>query len=174
MNHAEETVRPYELRAQNAKVLLRRLYRELAALIMEEAGLAKAAASERACTAAVALRGFVCSFVCAVLGLASVSACAIVGIAVVAPLWLAALVVGAVYIVAALAFGSWARRRFVKFTEPLVSPEHRSRLELARRQIDETIAALERKTDLLPPLRDTALGLGSLGVAVAAIVREGR
>jgi hypothetical protein len=58
--------------------------------------------------------------------------------------WLAALIAGAVLILAAAAFAA----------------------------VDETIAALESKTDLLAPIKDTAMGLGSLGVAVTAIMRS--
>jgi hypothetical protein len=50
----------------------------------------------------------------------------------------------------------------------------RSRVEWSREQIGQTLAALERKTDLVGPIRDTALGLGSLGVTLSSIVRAGK
>jgi hypothetical protein len=49
--------------------------------------------------------------------------------------------------------------------------ERRSRIESERRRVEETIAALEQK-NLFSPIRDTALGLGSLGVALGSIVRS--
>jgi hypothetical protein len=50
--------------------------------------------------------------------------------------------------------------------------EQQADIAWTRRRIEETLTALEHKSDLLQPLRDTAVGVGALGVAVANIVRE--
>lgn len=182
----EETVRPYELRAQDTKALLQRLYRQLSSLVVE-INLARMEASERAGPAFDGLRGLALAMCCGLLAAGAIAACTIAALAIVLPIWLAALAIGVLYGVAALAFGRWAQQRLAAAAEPSTSAigsffsspaskytvaEFGSRIELERRGIDETIAALEQKSDLLPPLRDSALALGSLGVAVGAIIRN--
>jgi hypothetical protein len=51
--------------------------------------------------------------------------------------------------------------------------DRQARVEWERKQIEQTIAALERRKDIIGPMRDTALGLGSLGVALNAMARGG-
>ena len=126
---------------------------------------------------------------CGLLALACVSVAAIVGLATVTFVWVAALIVAALYAVAAFVFAASARRALARATEPAASnlcalvtsvkairltlKERKSRVEWSRDQVEQTLAALERKTDLVAPIRDTALGLGSLAVTLSSIVRGG-
>jgi hypothetical protein len=189
MFQEEKTVHPYELRARTAKSLLQRLSREFSSLVADEVDLAKVEIVARAGIAAIGLRGLAISLACGVLALACLSVAAIVGLATVTSVWVAALIVGALYAVAALLLGASARRALARATEPAVSnlcalvtsvkpdsltlKERRARVEWSREQIGQTLAALERKTDLVAPIRDTALGLGSLAVTLSSIVRAG-
>jgi hypothetical protein len=183
-----ETIRPNELRARSTKALLQRLFAEVSTLVREEGDLAKAEAAERMSIAAVSARSFALSAACALLALGCASVCAIAALALVTSVWIAALVVAAVYGVAAFALRGVAMRTFARATEPALSKlqailtppsdggsvaERHARVEWTRRQVQLTSAALERKSDLFSPIHDTALGLGSIGVALGAIVRSG-
>ncbi len=187
MAFQETAARPYELRAQSSRALLQRLYRELSALVAEEAELAKVEIRERATLALEAMFGFAISAALALVAAASLAACATVALAYLMPLWLAALLVGAAGLALALVTAALARRPLVRAAEPMsstlaallrparvsVTPaDRRVRIESERRRVEETIAALEQKKDLVAPIRDTALGLGSLGVALGSIVRR--
>jgi Putative Actinobacterial Holin-X, holin superfamily III len=186
MLQEEPLARPYELRAQNAKALLQRLYRNLSELVREEIELARVEVRERGTTGAAAVQSLAFSTAFAFVGLASLAACAIAGLAYVLPLWLGALIVGVVSVGVAFGLARSAQHRFARVAQPMRSTlgklfnpltnqtadELQSRIEVTRKQVDETIAALEQKTDLLAPMKDTAIGLGSLGVAVSAIVRS--
>ncbi|HEY6485563.1 MAG TPA: phage holin family protein [Candidatus Cybelea sp.] len=182
----EATTHPYELRAQSAKVLLGRLYRDVSDLVVQETKLAKLEIHERAGRALHALRSLGISLACAIVAMASLAACAVASLTFVVPLWLAALIVGVGFSVAALALSAASRKTFAAAAEPLRSTvgevigaprgaateeELRLRIEATRRHLDQTLNALEHKSDLVGPLRDTALGLGSLGIAVSSIVR---
>lgn len=188
MQQEETVVHPYELRAQASKVLLKRLYRDVASLVTEEIELAKIEMHQRAGVTIAALRGLGFAAVCATIGLASLACCAVVALAYVLTLWLAALIVGVALVVVALVAATASRRALAAAGEPFTSrigtlvasrttnatpSELRSRIELDRKNVDETLSALEHKTDLVAPIRDTALGLGSLGIAVTSIVRDG-
>lgn len=189
MIQEETVVRPYELRAQTAKALLKRLYRELAALISEEVELAKVEFRERADVAAEGIRGLAFATACAIVAVASFAACAVAALAYAVPLWLAAFIVGAILFAVAAAVAAGSRRRLSAAAEPMRSTvgtflnrahgdatpdERRARIEATREAMGRTVDALEQKTDLIAPMRDTALGLGSLGVAVSSIVRSER
>jgi hypothetical protein len=182
-----KTVHPYELQARSAKGLLQRLYRDLSTLIAQEVDLAKAEGSERGSEAIVAARSFALSGACGLLALACFAACAIAALSIAIGLWGAALVMAAAFAAAAALFRASALRGFARVTAPamsklnaLIAPaafegtlaERRSRVEWTRQQVDLTIAALERKTDLIVPMRDTAFGMGSIGVALSAIARS--
>ncbi|HEX3370291.1 MAG TPA: phage holin family protein [Candidatus Cybelea sp.] len=182
----ETTTHPYELRAQSAKVLLGRLYRDVSGLVAEEVELAKLEIHERASRALGGLRTLSISLACATVAMASLAGCAVAVLTLVMPLWLAALIVGVVFSVAALALAAASRKTFAVAAEPFSSmigeaigpargaateEELRLRIETTRRHLDQTLRALEHKSDLVGPLRDTALGLGSLGIAVSSIVR---
>jgi len=188
MFQEEKVVRPYELRSRTAKALLQRLYRDIASLIVEEVDLAKVDVAQRSGALAGAAREFALSAAFGLLALGCLAACAIAAIAIVTAFWLAALIVGLLFVVAAFVFGAAAQRALADATKPASSTlcaflssadtdgvtiaERESRVEWARRQVAQDVAALEQKTDLLAPIRDTALGLGSLGVALSAIVRS--
>jgi len=189
MAFQETAARPYELRAQSSRALLQRLYRELSALIAEEAELVKVEIRERATLAFEAMLGLAISAGLALVATASLAACAIVALAYIMPLWLAALIVGGAVLALALVIALLARRPLARAAEPMsstlaamlrparvsVTPaDRRVRIESERRRVEETIAALEQKKDLVAPIRDTALGLGSLGVALGSIVRTER
>jgi hypothetical protein len=189
MFQEEKIVHPYELRARTAKSLLQRLGRELSTLAADEADLAKLEVVHRAGIAATGLRTLTLSMACGLLALACASVAAVVGLATLTFLWLAALIVAGLYVVAALVLRAAARRALARATEPAASSlcalvtsvkkdsltldERRARVQWTREQIGQTLAALERKTDLVAPIRDTALGLGSLGVTLVSIARSG-
>ncbi len=183
----ETTVRPYELRAQTAKVLLRRLYSEVDSLVAQEVDLAKMEARERAPIAVTALRGFIFAMACGLLAMISISACVIAALSLFVGLWLVCLIVAVLYAIAGLGVAAWARKKLAQASQPLRSrldvllnpaagklttADRESRVVSARKQISQTMAALEQKTDLLRPMRDTAIGLTSLGAAMSAIVRS--
>lgn len=177
------TSNDHELHAQTAKVLLKRLYRNLSELVADEVDLAKAE-SHALRTAA---RSFAISLVCGGLAIACLSVCAIALLTNVVSLWVAALLVATVYAIAGLVLRLIAGRHFEHVADSMQSAlqalakpvdpdltldERRARAEWTRKQVAETIAALEQKTDVVAPLRDTAFGLGSMGVALGAIARS--
>jgi hypothetical protein len=186
MVHDSKAIHPYELRARSAKVLLQRMYRELSALIAEEVDLAKAEAAARTHSLKDAVRSFAFAAVCGFIGLACVCTAVIVALAAVVTLWASALIVGALLVIAAFALQARGRTALDRATEPLASKlsmltvpldartlaERQERVAWTRRQVNETMAALEQKTDIIAPLRDTALGLGALGVTLGTIVRH--
>jgi hypothetical protein len=183
MIHNLRTAQPNELRAQTAKVLLNRLYRNLSELVADEVDLAKA--ESHALTAAA--REFAISIVCGVLALACLSVSAIVLLASATGLWIAALIVAGIYAIVGATLRLIAREHFQRATDTMFSglravlkpsdadltlDERRARVEWTRQQVAQTMTALEQKTDLIAPLRDTALGFGAMGVALSAIARS--
>ena len=131
-------------------------------------------------------RAYALSAACALVALGCVSVCAIAALALVTSVWVAALIVSAaIYAVAAVALRGLAVRTFARATEPALSKlqailapcgirsppsdgasiaERHARVEWTRRRVQQTTAALERKSDLLGvDAGDTALGLGSIG-----------
>ena len=106
------------------------------------------------------------------------------------PQWGAALIVAALFGIVALILAGSARaglsnvkgfsrahtaRRLMRPGKASQSLEDvEARVEVTRARIEESLVALDLKTDLLTPLRDTAVGLGSLGAAVAAILRANK
>ena len=130
---------------------------------------------------------FAVSAACTLLALGCASVCAIAALALVTSVWISALIVAAGYAIAALALRGLAVHTFARATEPALSKlqgilaplgdgasiaERQARVEWTRRQVKQTTAALERRGDLLSPIRDTAFGLGSIGVTLAAIARS--
>lgn len=185
MLHNLRTAHPSGLRAQTAQVLLKRLYRNLSELVADEVDLAKAESHELTSAA----REFAISAVCAAFALACVSVSAIAFLANSIGLWLAALIVAAVYAIVGAVLRLTAREHFERAAGTMVSglrgiispgdadltlEERRARVEWTRKQVAETMTALEQKTDVVAPLRDTALGLSSMGVALNAIARPDR
>ena len=183
MLHNMRTAPPDELRAQTAKVLLNRLHRNLSELVDDEVDLAKAESHELS----VAAKEFAIGSVCGGFALACVSVSAIVFLASSVGLWLAALIVAAVYAIVGAVLRLTAAEHFARAKDSMLSglgalvkpgdadltlDERRARVEWTRKQVAETMTALEQKTDVVAPLRDTALGLGSIGVALNAIARS--
>jgi ABC-type multidrug transport system fused ATPase/permease subunit len=188
MNQQVQASHPYELRARSAKALLQRLLGDVSTLVQEEVDLAKAEAAERGAIAAVAARSFGFSLAFGLLAIACVSAAAIAALSLVVAFWIASLIVAAVFGVAAFALQKSAAGTFERATKPALSrlntlltpavsggtlEERHARLDWTKRRMQQTTAALEQKSDLLSPMRDTALGIGSMGVALNAIVRAG-
>ncbi|MGH7707871.1 MAG: phage holin family protein [Vulcanimicrobiaceae bacterium] len=183
-----DTIHPNELRAQPARNLLPRLFRDISSLATQEVDLAKAELTEKSGLAAGAARTFTLSAACAAMALVTLSACVIAALALVLALWFAFLIVGVIYAIAALAFASAARAAVNRgggllptrtarhlfapspTDEPLRADELRADATKAR--IDGTLAALGSKTDLLTPMRDAALAAGSLAAALAASARS--
>jgi hypothetical protein len=178
---------PYELRARSAKTLLQRLYRDASSLVVEELQLAQAELAERSAVAVAAVRSSMLAVACALLCLACVAAALIAALAAAVGFLPAALIVGLLFALATFAFGVLARRNLSRVTAPALSrlsallpadtnaslAERRARVEWTRRQVAQTYTALEQKTDMVAPLRDTALGIGALGVTLSAIARDG-
>ncbi len=188
MHHQDDTVRPYELRAQSTKSLLARLYRQTSTLVSEELELAKTEFAQRAGLLSAAMRGYALALALGSLALACLCGAAIAALSIVLPIWGAALILAAGCGGAAIALAFSARTVLRRAAEPyrssicgsLLTVKRDadvaggvSRVESSRLQVGQTVSALEQKTDLVAPLRDTALSLGSLGVAMGAIVREG-
>jgi hypothetical protein len=188
MHQQAQAAHPYELRARSAKALLQRLLGDVSTLVQEEVDLAKAEAAERGTIAAVAARSFGFSLAFGLLALACLSVTVIAALAMVTSLWLAALVVAAVFAVAAFGLQRVAARAIERATKPALSKlnalftpavsggtleERHARVDWTKRRLQQTTSALEQKSDLLSPMRDTALGIGSMGVALNAIVRAG-
>jgi Putative Actinobacterial Holin-X, holin superfamily III len=183
-----KTSHPYELRARSAKALLQRLLGDVSTLVKEEVDLAKAEAAERGAIAATAARSFGLALACGLLAVACVGAGVIAALATVVSLWLAALIVAVVFAAASFALSRLAAGSFERATKPALSKlnalltpavsggtleERHARVDWTRRRLQQTTSALEQKSDLLSPIRDTALGIGSMGVALNAIVRAG-
>ncbi|MGB6984479.1 MAG: phage holin family protein [Candidatus Aquilonibacter sp.] len=184
MIHNLRNAQPNELRAQTAKVLLNRLYRNLSELVADEVDLAKA--ESHALTAAA--REFAVSMVCGVLALACLSVSAIVLLASTTSLWIAALIVAGIYAIVGATVRLIAREHFRRAADTMFSSlrallnkpsdadltldERRARVEWTRGQVAQTMAALEQKTDLIAPLRDTVRDLSSMGVALIGIARS--
>jgi hypothetical protein len=165
---------PYELRAQPTKALLQRLYRDISTLAVEEVALGRIELAQRSTLAIGVVRSVAISTACGVLALACLGACAIGALALVVGLWGAALIVATVFLLAAAAFGVSARYAFARAVAPLPGTQQlREHADWSRHKVEVTIAALEHKRDVVTPIRDTALGLSSLGVALGAMAAEG-
>jgi hypothetical protein len=189
MQSEETVVRPYELRAQTSRVLIQRLYREASSLVAEEFDLAKVEIRDRARTALAATRVLAFGAACVVVAIACIAACVVAALAYVLPVWLSALIVALAFSIIGFIAARLSQNSLAAVAAPLASTvgavlqppagtasiaQRRSRIETARRGLDETLSALEHKTDLITPVRDTALGLGSLGIALSSIVRSDR
>jgi uncharacterized membrane protein YqjE len=187
MLHEAKMTHPYELRARSAKVLLRRLYRETSALVSEEAALAKIELAQRSTSVAGAARSFALALTCGIVGLTFVCAAVVAALGDFIGLFSAAVIIGVLLVIAAFMCAGAGRTALTQASAPFTSKvglltapvdavppaERQERVEWTRRQVTETMAALEQKSDILAPLRDTILGLGALGLALGSIVRSG-
>lgn len=187
MIREETTMHPYELRAQPAKALLQRLYSDLSSLATEEVELVKIEIRERATIVSQASRGFAFAMACGLVTVACFAACAIAVLTTLLPFWSAALIVAVLSFAIGVAAAGGARERLAAATEPLrstlgalVGPPRtkvaeddlRARIEGTRRHLEETLSALEQNNDLVTPMRETALGMGSIGAALSSIARS--
>jgi|ERR1700722_12845208 len=179
---------PNELRAQPARSLLLRLFRDVSTLVAQEYQLAR---SELAEQHGVVTRLAWAAWFALSLGTLALAALTVAGIAqlsLAVGLPLAALIFGILFVVIAAVVAAYVQRAVARGTDlilprttaqfpkqmpsPKTIDEQESSLAWTRHLVEEDLAALERKSDLVQPLRDTAVGMGALGVAVANIVRE--
>jgi putative superfamily III holin-X len=179
---------PNELRTQPARSLLLRLFRDVTTLAVQEYQLARTelGAHQRVVTRLAWAAWFAVALGTLALGALTVAGVAALALTVGLPL--AALIFGVVYAAIAVGVTAYVQREIARGTDLILprttaqfpkqkpSPksldEQESSLAWTRHLVEEDLAALERKSDLVQPLRDTAVGVGALGVAVANIVRE--
>jgi uncharacterized membrane protein YqjE len=186
MDATSFNAQPNELRSQPARSILMRLFGDLTSLLNQEYQLVRTELGQkRGAMGRAALSGGL-AIALGLLALVCVTVAAIAELATSLGVAYAALVVGALYAVVAFVLMQSLQRAFASdrislthSTDQLPKTaastktiaEQEADLDWTRRRIDETLTALERKNDLMQPLRDTAVGMGALGVAVANIVR---
>jgi len=179
---------PNELRSQPARSLLLRLFDDLTGLMNLEYQLVKTEITQQHGVVARAAQAFGWSLAFALVAVACLAGAAIAELAAPLGLPLAAVAVGLVTAIVAFVLRLMVMRTGREVASSLghasgrflpASPasaktleEQQADIAWTRRRIEETLTALEHKSDLLQPLRDTAVGVGALGVAVANIVRE--
>lgn len=175
---------------ESARSLIQHLFHDLTSLASLELALIRLEVAQKAAAAA---KGFGQLAAAGVLGLVALLALALAIVAVLAgymPLWGAALIVSAIFGIVTMLLLNGARsalarttsfssahtaRRVLRPANAGASiPEVEARIEFTRARIEEELSSLEHKTDLLPPLRDTAVSIGSLGATVNAIIRQTR
>jgi hypothetical protein len=190
MDYTDYTqAQPNQLRSQPARSLLLRLFNDLGGLANQELALVKTEIAQKRgplVRAATSL-GFFVAF--GLLALVCVTGALVAWLSSYLIFPIAALIVGVAYAVVAAIMGSSLQRalhvdgglglshsgsQLLPKSRPTTKTlgEQEADIAWTRRRIEETLTALERKSDLAQPLRDTAVGMGALGVAVANIVRE--
>jgi hypothetical protein len=189
-----DAIHPNDFRAQTTQVLLRRLWRDVSALGLLDAELARHELAEKTQAAGRVASAFLLSAAFAAAALLSITICIVAAAGTTIGIPLAALILTLLYVLTAIAFAIVGRRAYaraggmalpktthellgwLKADQPrdLSQAELEHRIEWTHQRIDESVMALERKSDLLPPLRDTAMSVGSLGVALAALLRDKR
>jgi uncharacterized membrane protein YqjE len=190
MDYTNSTqAQPNQLRSQPARSILLRLFNDLGTLANQELSLVRTEIAQKRGPLVRAATSLGLAIAFGVVALICVSAALIAFLTAYLSLPLAALIVGAVYaIVAAIAASTVQRAihadgglglshsgsQLLPKSRPTTKTlgEQEADIAWTRRRIEETLTALERKSDLAQPLRDTAVGMGALGVAVANIVRE--
>jgi hypothetical protein len=183
---AYSQAQPNELRSQAARSLLLRLFNDLGAMVKQEYQLVKTEVVQK--RGLVRQAAFSLGFASAIglLAATCLTVAIVAELAIPLGLPLAALIVGVAYGIIAAILGFVFRRMLVseglafshatgQLPKPLPTTktldEQEADLAWTRRRIEETLTALERKSDLGTPLRDAAVGMGALSVAVANIVR---
>jgi hypothetical protein len=180
---------PTDLRAHNAETLLRRLFRDVASLARMETRLAQTELTSKAAVAKSALGLLSLSAASGVVAALCAAAALVMLLGPLVGYWVVLLVLALAFASAAFAFSARAHRSVAcaggllpsataaqifgapdSSHKPLTEQE--AEIAWTRRQIDESIVSLENKTDLVPSVRNSALSLGSLSMAVAAIVRQ--
>jgi len=192
MTDANEMIHPNDFRAQTTPSLLRRLWRDLSALSFLDTELARNEIASKSRVAGRVGSAFLLAGAFASAALLSITICIVTAAGAAIGMPLAALILAVLYAVAAIALAFAGRRVFdqaggmglpktshelfgwLKAEQPanLSQAELEDRIEWTHHRIDESVMALERKNDLLPPLRDTAMSVGSLGVALAGVLRD--
>jgi hypothetical protein len=185
--NGDSTPQPNELRSQGARSLLLRLFNDLSTLVSQEYQLVKTEVAQKRGPMVRAGSSLAISGALGVLGLACLTVAGVSELAIPLGLPLAALLAGIPYLLVAAILGLLFWRSFTSDQLTLTHAsgqlpksrpstktiaEQEADLIWTRRRIEETLTALDRKSDLVQPLRDTAFGMGALGVAVANIVRE--
>jgi Putative Actinobacterial Holin-X, holin superfamily III len=189
MNNSNyEQPQPNQLRSQAAKSLLLRLFTDLGGLANQEFQLVKTEITQKRGPLVRAVNSLVFAIAFGLVALVCVSLALIGWLSVYVGLPLAALILGLVYAVIAAVTGNMFQKSLTtdgglglshtggqllpksKATTKTIG-EQEADIAWTRRRIEETLTALEHKSDLAQPLRDSALGMGALGVAVANIVR---
>jgi hypothetical protein len=185
--NGDHAPQPNELRSQAARSLLLRLFNDLSSLAHQEYQLVKTEFVEKRGPIVRAGSSLALGAALGVLGLGCLTLAGVAALAIPLGVPLAALFVGVAYILVAAILGLFVQRSLetdgltlthasgqLPKSRPTTKSiaEQEADLVWTRRRIEESLTALERKSDLVQPLRDTAIGMGALGVAVANIVRE--
>jgi uncharacterized membrane protein YqjE len=180
---------PNELRSQAARSLLIRLFRDIVDLAQEEYDLVRTELAQKRGGFVRATWSFVFALALGALALVCLTAAAVAELAIAIGLPLAALAVGLVLAVVAAVLAVVLRRavapggdlvlthtsaQLAHTDRPVTKTldEQTATIAWTRRHLEETLAALERKSDLVKPIRDTAVNMGALSLALANIVRE--
>jgi hypothetical protein len=178
---------PNELRSQPARSLLQRLFHDLSSLVHQEYQLVKTEVAEKRGPIFQAAGSLGLAAALGLLALGCVTVAIVAELSVSIGLPLAALIVGIAYALIAGILGLLFQRSLAADGLTLTHAsgqlpkgrpttktiaEQEADIIWTRRRIEESLTALERKSDLVQPLRDTAVGMGALGVALANIVRE--
>jgi hypothetical protein len=185
--NGDHTPQPNELRAQAARSLLLRLFNDLSSLAHQEYQLLKTEFVEKRGPIVRAGSSLALGAAFGMLGLGCLTLAGVAALAIPLGVPLAALFVGVAFILVAAILALLFQRSLetdgltlthasgqLPKSRPTTKTiaEQEADLVWTRRRIEESLTALERKSDLVQPLRDTAIGMGALGVAVANIVRE--
>jgi uncharacterized membrane protein YqjE len=186
MDGTNFNAQPNELRSQPARSILMRLFGDVTSLVNQEYQLVRTELGQKRGAMGRAAVSGALAVALGLLALVCVTVAVIAELAIALGLAYAALVVAVLYAVIAFVLAQQVQRGIssdrlslthaagqIPKTAPSTKtiPEQLADLDWTRRRIDETLTALERKNDLVQPLRDTAVGMGALGVAVANIVR---
>jgi len=185
--NGDQNPQPNELRSQAARSLLSRLFHDLSNLVGQEYQLVKTELAQKRGSIVRATWSLAFAAALGLVGLVFLTVAGVSALAITLGLPLAALLAGAAYVLLAAILGHLVRRSVetdglalthasgqLPKSRPTTKTiaEQEADLVWTRRRIEESLTALERKNDLVQPLRDTAIGMGALGVAVANIVRE--
>jgi uncharacterized membrane protein YqjE len=186
MDGTNFNAQPNELRSQPARSILMRLFGDMSSLVHQEFQLVRTELGQKRGAMGRAAVAGVLAVQLGLLALVCVTVAVVAELSVALGLAYAALVVAVLYAAIAFVLARQVRRGLASEQLLLTTsggqlpksapstktiPEQLADLDWTRRRIDETLTALERKNDLVQPLRDTAVGVGALGVAVANIVR---
>jgi hypothetical protein len=177
---------PNQLRSQPARSLLLRLFNDLTSLVNSEYQLVRTELTEKRGAVTRALVSFGFAAALGLLALTCLTAANLSELSISLGLPLAALILAVAYGIVAAILALVVQRMIAKDAvlhsagrllpkgRPTTKTVDEQEADIAwtRKRIEETLTALERKSDIVQPLRDAAVGMGALGVAVGNIVRE--